>query len=226
MPSWCARRRRSSPAEPGGASAELARDDGAGRRRRSISSAPRSIATASRRSSAIQSQQGINPRGVDEADVFAIHQAGGYTCVQVFFFRTGQNWGNRAYFPKADRVACGRRSARRLPRAILRRQAVPALRASSRTKIAGARAARRGAVRPRADTRSRSRVPQRGEKRTSSTTRSPMRARRSARKLAETSSQQALLEGAAPRPSACRAAAADRGLRQQPHPGHRTRSAR
>ncbi|NWG25070.1 MAG: excinuclease ABC subunit UvrC [Pseudorhodoplanes sp.] len=54
--------------------------------------------------SAVQSQQGINPRGIEEADVFAIHQAGGYTCVQVFFFRTGQNWGNRAYFPKADRA--------------------------------------------------------------------------------------------------------------------------
>jgi excinuclease ABC subunit C len=39
---------------------------------------------------------------VDEADVFAIHQEGGQTCIQVFFFRTGQNWGNRAYFPKAD----------------------------------------------------------------------------------------------------------------------------
>jgi excinuclease ABC subunit C len=53
--------------------------------------------------SAIQSQQGINPRGVEEADVFAVHQQGGFSCVEVFFFRTGQNWGNRAYFPKADR---------------------------------------------------------------------------------------------------------------------------
>jgi excinuclease ABC subunit C len=53
--------------------------------------------------SAVQSHQDINPRGVEEADVFAIHQAGGFNCVQVFFFRTGQNWGNRAYFPKADR---------------------------------------------------------------------------------------------------------------------------
>ena len=53
--------------------------------------------------SAITSHQGINPRTVEEADVFAVHQAGGYTCVEVFFFRTGQNWGNRAYFPKADR---------------------------------------------------------------------------------------------------------------------------
>jgi len=53
--------------------------------------------------SAIQSHQGVNPRGVEEADVFAIHQQGGFSCVEVFFFRTGQNWGNRAYFPKADR---------------------------------------------------------------------------------------------------------------------------
>lgn len=53
--------------------------------------------------SAIQSHQGINPRSTDEADVFAVHQAGGYSCVEVFFFRTGQNWGNHAYFPKADR---------------------------------------------------------------------------------------------------------------------------
>ena len=54
--------------------------------------------------SAIQSQQGINPRTVEEADVFAIHQEGGYSCVEMFFFRTGQNWGNRAYFPRADKA--------------------------------------------------------------------------------------------------------------------------
>ncbi|MGN6549028.1 MAG: excinuclease ABC subunit UvrC [Pararhizobium sp.] len=50
----------------------------------------------------VQSHQGINPQTVDEADVFAIHSEGGIACIQVFFFRTGQNWGNRAYFPKAD----------------------------------------------------------------------------------------------------------------------------
>jgi excinuclease ABC subunit C len=53
--------------------------------------------------SAIQTHQGINPRGVEEADVFGVHQQDGFSCVEVFFFRTGQNWGNRAYFPKADR---------------------------------------------------------------------------------------------------------------------------
>ncbi|MFN7010966.1 MAG: excinuclease ABC subunit UvrC [Allorhizobium sp.] len=50
----------------------------------------------------VQSHQGINPASVEEADVFAIHQEGGLTCIQVFFFRAGQNWGNQAYFPKAD----------------------------------------------------------------------------------------------------------------------------
>src|SRR5437763_12977391 len=53
--------------------------------------------------SAVQAHQGINPRSVEEADVFAVHQEGGFSCVEVFFFRTGQNWGNRAYFPRADR---------------------------------------------------------------------------------------------------------------------------
>jgi excinuclease ABC subunit C len=48
--------------------------------------------------SAIQSQQGINPRTVEEADVFAIHQEGGFSCVEVFFFRTGQN------FPRAEKT--------------------------------------------------------------------------------------------------------------------------
>jgi excinuclease ABC subunit C len=54
--------------------------------------------------SAIQAHQGVNPAGIEEADVFAIAQDGGQTCVEVFFFRTGQNWGNRAFFPRADRT--------------------------------------------------------------------------------------------------------------------------
>jgi excinuclease ABC subunit C len=51
----------------------------------------------------VQAVQGINPQGVEEADVFAAHAEGGQTCIQVFFFRSGQNWGNRAYFPRADK---------------------------------------------------------------------------------------------------------------------------
>ncbi|MBC8036139.1 MAG: excinuclease ABC subunit UvrC [Rhizobiales bacterium] len=51
----------------------------------------------------VTAQQGINPQTVDEADVFGLAQEGGHTCIQVFFFRSGQNWGNRAYFPRADK---------------------------------------------------------------------------------------------------------------------------
>jgi len=53
--------------------------------------------------STIQGAQGINPRGVEEADVFAIAKEAGRFCIEAFFFRAYQNWGNRAYFPRADR---------------------------------------------------------------------------------------------------------------------------
>ena len=53
--------------------------------------------------SAVQSQQGINTQGIEEADVFGIDDQAGHFCVEVFFFRNHQNWGNRAYFPRADR---------------------------------------------------------------------------------------------------------------------------
>jgi excinuclease ABC subunit C len=52
----------------------------------------------------VQADQAINPDNIEEADVFAAHQEGGQTCIQVFFFRAGQNWGNRAYYPKADKA--------------------------------------------------------------------------------------------------------------------------
>ncbi len=52
----------------------------------------------------VTNEQGINPEHVDEADVIALHHDGGQTCVQVFFFRAGQNWGNRAYFQRLAQV--------------------------------------------------------------------------------------------------------------------------
>ena len=52
-------------------------------------------------------EQGINPEGVEEADVFALHVESGQACVQVFFFRGGQNWGNRAYFPRLSTLTEG-----------------------------------------------------------------------------------------------------------------------
>jgi excinuclease ABC subunit C len=48
----------------------------------------------------VQSAQGINPRGVREADVIALHMEGGQACVQVFFIRANQNWGNKDYYPR------------------------------------------------------------------------------------------------------------------------------
>ena len=47
----------------------------------------------------IQASQGVNPSTFEEADLFAAYAEGGQTCIQVFFFRAGQNWGNRPYFP-------------------------------------------------------------------------------------------------------------------------------
>ena len=50
----------------------------------------------------IQSSQKINQTNLKEADVVSIFKESGKTCVQVFFFRSKQNWGNQAYFPKHD----------------------------------------------------------------------------------------------------------------------------
>ncbi|MBI1180885.1 MAG: excinuclease ABC subunit UvrC [Alphaproteobacteria bacterium] len=50
----------------------------------------------------IQSRQGITAGDIADADVIAAHQEGGQTCIQVFFLRAGQNWGNRAYYPRHD----------------------------------------------------------------------------------------------------------------------------
>ena len=53
--------------------------------------------------SAIAMENSVSAEGVAEADVFALHSDGGQACVQVFFYRGGQNWGGRAYFPRVDR---------------------------------------------------------------------------------------------------------------------------
>ena len=54
---------------------------------------------------AVTTDQGINPDGIEEADVIAVAQDGGKSCVQVFFFRAGQNWGNQSFFPRHDSEA-------------------------------------------------------------------------------------------------------------------------
>jgi excinuclease ABC subunit C len=145
--------------------------------------------------SAVQSSQGINPRGTEEADVFAIHQDGGFSCVEVFFFRTGQNWGNRAYFPKADRsLGPGEVLGEFLlqfyddkpcPALILLSHDVP-----ERELLAEALSAKTGR-------RVEVSVPQRGEKK-ELVAHALVNAREAlGRKLADTSSQQKLLAGLA-----------------------------
>src|SRR5262245_41223910 len=141
----------------------------------------------------VTADQAINPEGIEEADVFAAHQDGGQTCVQVFFFRSGQNWGNRAYFPRADR-SIGVEDVlesfiaqfyddKPVPRLVLLSHDVPnrELLADALSTKAGRRIEIRG--------------PQRGSK-TGLVEHALQNAREAlARKLAETSSQRALLEG-------------------------------
>ena len=54
--------------------------------------------------SAISMENSVSADGVAEADVFALFSEGGQACVQVFFYRAGQNWGGRAYFPRVDKA--------------------------------------------------------------------------------------------------------------------------
>ena len=50
----------------------------------------------------VQSVQGINPRGVAEADIIGLHMERGQACVQVFFIRANQNWGNQDFYPRVE----------------------------------------------------------------------------------------------------------------------------
>ena len=56
----------------------------------------------------VQGSQSVNPAGVSEADVIALHVDGGQACVQVFFIRANQNWGNRDYYPRTGAGADAR----------------------------------------------------------------------------------------------------------------------
>ena len=124
---------------------------------------------------------------------------------QVFFFRAGQNWGNRAYFPKADRTLAGRARCWRLPRPVLRRQAAAPRWSCCRTTI-DERALLAEAL--SAEGRPQGRdlpCPQRGEKASWSSTRSPTPARRSAASWPRASTQRQLLDGAGRDASGCAA---------------------
>jgi excinuclease ABC subunit C len=141
----------------------------------------------------VTADQSINPDGIEEADVFAAYQDGGQTCIQVFFFRTGQNWGNRAYYPRADRSLDADEvldsfiaqfyDDKPVPRLILLSHDVP-----NRELLAEA-------LSTKADRKIEIRAPQRGTK-MSLVEHALTNAREAlGRKLAETSSQRRLLEG-------------------------------
>ena len=168
--------------------------------------------------SAIQSHQGINPRTLEEADVFAVHQAGGYTCVEVFFFRTGQNWGNRAYFPKADRTLGAGEVLGAFMAQFYDDKPPPRLILVSHDFEE--RALLGQALTGKAGRKVEVSVPQRGERK-ELVQHALANAREAlARKLVDTSSQQKLLNALDRDIFAAAVAAPHRGLRQQPHCRH------
>lgn len=145
----------------------------------------------------VTSDQSINPDGIEEADVFAAHQEGGQTCIQVFFFRTGQNWGNRAYYPKADRALPVEEVLDSFIAQFYDDKPVPRLLLLSHD-VAN-REILAEALSTKAERRVEVRVPQRGTK-TDVVEHALQNAREAlGRKLAETSSQRRLLEGIAAR---------------------------
>ena len=145
--------------------------------------------------SAIQGEQSVNPRSIAEADVFAVTEEAGQFCVEVFFFRTYQNWGNRAYFPRADRALAPEEVLdaflaqfyldRPAPRLVLLSHAVPS--AGTLCEVLSARAGHRIAIG----------APRRGEKK--DLVDAALRNAREAlsRKLAEAASQEKLIEALA-----------------------------
>ncbi|MGO8915980.1 MAG: excinuclease ABC subunit UvrC [Stellaceae bacterium] len=143
----------------------------------------------------IQGRQDISIDGVADADVVAAHQAGGHTCIQVFFFRGGQNWGNRAYFPSHDRQMpldevlgsfLGQFYENKPPPGLILLSHVPADRALLEEALS-THAGRRVELA----------VPQRGDKR-KLVDHALLNAREAlGRRLSESASQQKLLEGVA-----------------------------
>ncbi len=143
----------------------------------------------------IQAHQGINPQTVEEADVFAVHQQAGQTSIQVFFFRTGQNWGNRAYFPRADKSLGEAEVLESFLTQFYDDKPVPKLVLLSHD--IAERALLAEALTARAGRSIEVRVPQRGEKK-ELVDHALLNAREAlGRRLAETSNQVRLLEGVA-----------------------------
>ena len=173
--------------------------------------------------SLVQGHQDIHVAGIADADVIAAHQAGGHTCVQVFFFRGGHNWGNRAYFPSHDRQLAVEEVLTAFVGQFYDNRPKPPLVLLSHPLVEQDLVAEALSLRGGRVTLA---VPQRGDKkklvdRIAATARDAL-----GRRLAESASQRQLLDGVAAAFGLERPAEPHRGLRQQPHPGQRTRSAR
>ena len=150
--------------------------------------------------SMVQGHQDIYTPGIDDADVIAAYQAGGHTCVQVFFFRGGQNWGNRAYFPSHDRQLAVEEVLTSFVGQFYDNRPKPPLVLLSHALVEQALVAEALSLGGRKVTLA---VPQRGDKkklvdRIVATAREAL-----GRRLAESSTQRQLLDGVARR-SACR----------------------
>jgi len=140
----------------------------------------------------VQGRQDVTVAGLQDADVIAIHQAGGHSCVQVFFFRSGQNWGNRAYFPSHDKQLSLAEVLGSFLGQFYENKPPPKLILLSHEPAESALIAEALAV--RADHAVRLLVPQRGEKR-APVEHALVNAREAlARRLAESSAQLKLLE--------------------------------
>ncbi|HEY5208564.1 MAG TPA: excinuclease ABC subunit UvrC [Stellaceae bacterium] len=144
----------------------------------------------------IQGHQDVNIRDLGDADVIAAHQAGGQTCIQVFFFRGGQNWGNRPYYPAhardlelAEIVAAflGQFYEDKVPPRLILLSHAPGEEASLLAEALSSRAGARVELQ----------VPQRGDK-LQLVNQALVNAREAlGRRLAESSAQQKLLAGVA-----------------------------
>ena len=145
----------------------------------------------------IQARQGINTSAVDDADVVAAHYEGGQVCVQVFFYRNGQNYGNRAYYPAHTKDAQpGEILAAFLAQFYAERVPAPLLLLA---EPVAEQALLVEALTVRAGRRVQLLVPQRGDRRQLVETALTNARQALARRLADTASQEALLEQLADR---------------------------
>jgi excinuclease ABC subunit C len=143
----------------------------------------------------VTATQGINPQGVDEADIFGMAQEGGQSCVQVFFIRSSQNWGGRAYFPKADKTTEPAEILSAFLAQFYDDKPIPALILLSQE--VEDQALLEEAFSTHAGHKVEILVPQRGEKKALVDHAVTNAREAGGRKMAETSSQQKLLEGMA-----------------------------